>query len=494
MSTQLNAILDQAKATATQQKPAPGKNKDSRQPQTPAESYVPNPDMVMDDVVAAPPFPIDILPERIQRVIRDCEQYMSFPADITASGILAAVALAIGRTHRLYYQGEWRETACMYMAIVAPPGSAKSHPLKFALEPIIQANKRAIKEYAKAQQQLAQDGLASDNLVDRQCLFSDFTIEALTRSIQKNARGIGVYIDELRAWFANFNRYNAGSEQEFWLQNWSGMSMAITRLQKKAWLDWPSISVVGTIQPSMLEEIGKGGRAQNGFAERMLFVFPDNVPVIKLRKRMERSDTGAIMQKNYHPIIQTILDMKLAIQGNADEEAEPWEVVLEASADDLVTDYINALKLRMEGIDNEYLRNVYSKMQTYTLRFCLIINRLEYACQYQSNREFPPNDDYTVTLDQAHRACQLTEYFIKHALKSNSAINSTTPLSKMPRDIVKFYRALPIGQEFTTRDAEDAAVKFNISRATMFRLLSEMDTSKRLFAKVRHGVWERLYV
>lgn len=460
----------------------------------PAQAYVPNPDMEMDDVVSAPSFPLHVFPERMQRVVKDCEEYMSFPPDITAGGIMAAMALAIARTHRLYYQGEWRETACIYMAIVAPPGSAKSHPLKFALEPIISANKKAIKDYSRAMEELAKNGEPTENLQDKQCLFSDFTIEALTRSIQRNPRGISVYIDELRAWFQNFNRYNSGSEQEFWLQNWSGMSMAITRLTKKAWLEWPSISVVGTIQPSMLEDIGKGGRSQNGFAERMLFIFPDNVPVLKLRKRMERSDTSVIMQKNYAPVLQTILDMRLAIQGNSEEEPEPHELFFEASADDYMTDYLNDLKKRMELLDNEYLRNVYSKMQTYSLRFCLILNRMEYACNYHTNKEFPPNDDYTVTVAQAGKAAELTEYFLKHALKANNAINSNTPLAKMPRDLLKFYRALPMGSTFTTRDAEDVAVKYHVSRATMFRLLSETDPQKRIFQKIRHGEWERMYV
>lgn len=487
----LDQIIEKAKAA--QKPPANKKDRNNAAP-IPAEAYVPNPEMRQDDLVTAPEFPLDIYPERIKQVIKDCERFMSFPADITAAGILAAAAFAIGRTHRLYYQGEWRETACLYMAIVAPPGSAKSHPLKFALEPIIQINKKAIKDYAKAQAQLAQDGTVSDNLQDRQCLFSDFTIEALTRSIQKNSRGIGVYIDELRAWFQNFNRYNAGSEQEFWLQNWSGISMGITRMSKKVWLEWPSIPVVGTIQPSMLEDIGKGGRSQNGFAERMLFVFPDNVPVIKLRKRMERSDTGAIMLRNYAPVLQTILDMQMAIPGNMDEDAEPHEVVLESSADDYITDYLNDLKKRMEEIDNEYLRNVYSKMQTYTLRFCLIVNRLEYACAYQTNRDFPPVDDYTVTVEQAYKAAQLTEYFLLHALKANNAINANTPLAKMPRDIVKFYRQLPMGQTFTTREAEDVAVRCNVSRAKLFRLFSETDPAKKIFTKIRHGEWERMYV
>lgn len=463
------------------------------QPQ-PAPAYIPNPNLRDDDLTPAPPFPFQVLPEKMRRVVTDCENYLSFPPDITAAGILAATALAIARTTRLYYQGEWRETACIYLAIVAPPGSAKSHPLKFALNPIIDRNKKAIKDYVKAQAQLAEAGTVSDNLVDKQCLFSDFTIEALTRSIQKNTRGISVYLDELRAWFQNFNRYNSGSEQEFWLTNWSGGDYGVSRMTKKAWLPWPSISVVGTLQPSLLEDIGKGGRNQNGFAERMLYCFPDHVPVLKLKKRIERSDTSYILLKNYAPVINQILDTQMALDGIMDEEAEPHEIRFEPTADDYITNYINDLKTRMEELDNEYLRNVYSKMQTYTLRFCLLLNRLDYACDCQTNADFPPTDQYTVTADQAGRAAQLVEYFLLHALKANSIVNAQTPLAKLPKDEKLFYKALPFGEPFTTSKAESFAIKFRISRAKMFRMLNETDPSKRLFQKVRHGEYERIYV
>lgn len=460
----------------------------------PVHAYVQNKDLREDDNVAVKPFPVEVFPERIQKVIKDCEQFMSFPTDITAASIFAAASLAIARTHQLYYQGEWRETACVYLAIVAPPGSAKSHPLKFALNPIIERNKKAIKDYAKAQDLLAQAGAPiSDDMKDRQCLFSDFTIEALAKSIQRNPRGISVYMDELRAWFQNFNRYNSGSEQEFWLENWSGGSMSISRMNRKAWLNRPSISVVGTIQPGMLEDIGKGGRSANGFSERLLYVYPDYVPVLKVRRRNERSDTSAIMLRNYAPVLQTMLDMNLAIEGNQDEEDLANEVFFEVSADNFITDYINLLKEQMDSFDNEYLRNVYSKMQTYCLRFCLIINRIEYACEYHTNKDFPPQDDLTVTYEQAQKAATLSEYFLLNALKANAVINSQTPLAKMPRDQRNFYKELPMGIVFTTNDAELAAVKHRISRSTMFRMLNETDPTRRVFQKVRHGEYERLY-
>lgn len=460
----------------------------------PAEApapYQPNPDLREDDRIEVPDFPLQVFPERIRRVINDCHQFLSYPRDFTAAGILAATSIAIGRTYKAVYQ--WDETACIYLALVAPPGTAKTHPLLFAMDPIIRANKKAIHEYNQ-QREALESAQSTKAPADRQCLFADFTIEALLRAATLNRRGIAVYMDELRGFFMNFNRYNAGSEQEFWLQNWSGSPYAVTRMGRKYFLEWLAISIVGTIQPSLLDEIGKGGRAHNGFVERILFCFPDNVPVIKLRRRNERSDTRHILLRQYTPIIQHLLAHELAIHGNdSGEEDLANELFFTADADDLLTDFINILKSLMEAIDNEYTRNIYSKMQTYVIRFCIIINRLRQACEYQSNRDFPPDDQKTITAEDVANATILTEYFLRHALKAQNNISGATPVDKLPRDIQKFYRSIPIGQEIITKTLEELAVKFNLSRASLFRLLNESNPEKKLFIKIRHGVYERLY-
>ncbi len=457
--------------------------------------YTPNAELREDDRVKVPDFPLEVFPERIRRVVEDCYTMLSYPRDFTASGILATAAIAIGRTCKAIYQ--WEETGCVYMAIVAPPGTAKSHPLTFALHPVIMANKAAIRDYNRAHKELADSGEADTGaLRDKQCLFGDFTIEALIKSASRNRRGISVYMDELFGFFQNFNRYNAGSEQEFWLSNWSGTPYAVTRMQRKYYLEWPAISILGTIQPSRLEELGKGGRSQNGFTERILFCYPDQVPIIRLRKRMERSDTRHILLKNYTAIINVLLDKQLELVGtDTEEEDKAWDIFFSPEADDYLTDYINALKKDMEEkIENEYTLNVYSKMQTYCIRFALLLNRLDYACACQENTDFPPTDDQTIRLEQIQRAAILSEYFLKHALKAQNAISGATPLDKLPRDQQQYYRSLPIGQEITTAMLEQKAIPYKgISRATLFRLLNEPNPERRIFAKLRHGVYERIY-
>ncbi len=457
----------------------------------PTGSYIPNPELRNEDRIIAPEFPYEVLPDRLVRIIDDCHKYLSYPKDFTACGILAATSIAIARTCKAVYQ--WDETACLYMAIVAPPGTAKTHPLLFCLHPIIQANKNAIRDYNKMLRDLNDAGVITGGVADKQCLFGDFTIESLIKAATTNKRGISVYMDELGGFFKNFNRYNAGSEQEFWLSNWSGSPYSVTRMQRKYFLEWLCINIVGTIQPSLLDELGKGGRSQNGFVERILFCYPDKVNVIKLKRRNQRNDTKHIILKNYIPIIQSLLDKQLAIQGIEDEDDQAHEIAFSPEADDLITDYINELKDKMDAHDNEYLRNVYSKMQTYCIRFALILNRLRFACDSQDNRDFPLSDDQTIKIEDVKKACVLCEYFLAHAMKTHNAISGATPADKLPRDIQKFYQCLPLGQEMNTREIEDIAAEHKLSRRSLFRYLNESNIERRLFAKVRHGVYERLY-
>jgi len=211
---------------------------------------------------------------------------------------------------------------------------------------------------------------------------------------------------------------------------------------------------------------------------------------------MERSDTRHILLKNYTAIINVLLDKQLELVGtDTEEEDKAWDIFFSPEADDYLTDYINALKKDMEErIENEYTLNVYSKMQTYCIRFALLLNRLDYACACQENTDFPPTDDQTIRLEQIQRAAILSEYFLKHALKAQNAISGATPLDKLPRDQQQYYRSLPIGQEITTAMLEQKAIPYKgISRATLFRLLNEPNPERRIFAKLRHGVYERIY-
>jgi hypothetical protein len=230
-------------------------------------------------------FPVEVFPLPIQQVITATNENLNFPIDFIGVSLLYAASVAIGNTHCVEVKKGFRQSAVLYLAIVARAGTAKSPPLSFALQPIVEHDKRTYRQCEQQRQEYEKAVSLSKKEREQQAidepikpvwqkfLLSDFTPEALAEVHKFNKRGIGVYVDELAGWFKNFNRYNKGSEMEFWLSQWSGKPINIDRKTgEPIFIPLPFISVAGTIQKGILNELAKDSRTQNGFIDRILFV------------------------------------------------------------------------------------------------------------------------------------------------------------------------------------------------------------------------------
>jgi hypothetical protein len=230
----------------------------------------------------ANPFPVEVFPLPIQEIIKATNESLNFPIDFIGASMLYAVSVAIGNTHKVEIMKGWSENTVLYLSLVGRPGTNKSHPFSFALKPIEQRDNLKFLKYQKEKQEY--DTIAKLTKKEReeqgynepikpiweQHLVTDFTPEALTDVHKFNKRGIGVYADELASWFKNFNRYNNGSEEQFWLSVWSGKPIRINRkTSEPTYIPLPFISVAGTIQPGVLNELAQN-RTQNGFLDRLL--------------------------------------------------------------------------------------------------------------------------------------------------------------------------------------------------------------------------------
>ncbi len=92
----------------------------------------------------------------------------------------------------------------------------------------------------------------------------------------QNRRGLCLWSDEISARFKNFNRYNNGSEEQFWLSVFSCKPVISDRKNAKSsvFITRPFIPVIGTIQKNILNDLAKDDRSSNGFIDRILFVMP----------------------------------------------------------------------------------------------------------------------------------------------------------------------------------------------------------------------------
>lgn len=440
-----------------------------------------NPSESKETKAAANPFPLEVFPEPIQEIITATNKTLKYPIDFTAAGILFAASIAIGNTFQAQVKKGWTENAVIYLALVGRSGTNKSHPLSFALAPIMEKDDQNFYEYSKEKaffdqllntQASQQQEKQRTKPILKKILVSDTTPEALANIHNFNKRGIGVYADELAGWFKSFNRYHKGSEQEFWLSNWSGKPVIIDRKTSESIrISKPFISVCGTIQTSILDEMAKDNRSQNGFIDRILTVIPDNLK----NETWTDNELDKVYFDNWQAIIENLLFEKLNLSEIG--KPEPQTLIFSPEAKAMLYDWQKRNAEISNRQQNEMIAGLFSKLQIYSIRFSLILQMLYYACGNENKQ--------TIQSKAVKGALKLTEYFKQTAIKVHGLINEGSPLDKLPENKQKFYDALP--DILTTNEAIEQGTKFDISKRSVKRFLNE----KKLFNRLMQGKYEK---
>jgi hypothetical protein len=434
----------------------------------------------------ANPFPVEVFPQAVQDIIQATNQTLNFPVDFIGASMLYAVSVAVGNTHKVEVKRGWLESCVMYLAIVARAGTNKSHPLSFALQPINERDKKTYRQYEQEKQEYDKAVNLSKKEREQQAveepkkpvwqkfLLSDFTPEALAEVHKFNKRGIGVYVDELAGWFKNFNRYNKGSEMEFWLSVWSGKPINIDRKTgEPVFIPLPFISVAGTIQNGLLNELAKDNRNQNGFIDRILFVVPDNVQKTYWNEEELNEEVSA----SWYNIILNLLGLNIIL----DETLTPSPTVLKFApeAKRLLMEWQKANTDQSNGAEHEAISGIYSKLEMYAIRLALILEMLRYACG-EGNRQ-------AIGTESVTGALKLIEYFKNSAVKVYSIISDASPIDMQPQDKQALYEALPA--RFTTEEGLRIAESKGVAERTFKRFIHD----KGLFKHVKWGEYEKQF-
>lgn len=419
-------------------------------------------------------FPIDVFPDLIQKIILSTNSCLNYPIDFIAAAILYAASVAIGNTHQIQVKNGYVQSVVLYIALVGNPGTNKSHPLSFALKAIEDFDNKNFREYLKqkdefsayqalSKKEKSEYGEAPPVPYLKQSLVSDFTPESLIDILSINRRGIGVYVDELASWFKNFNRYNNGSEEQFWLSAWSTKAIRVNRKSSDPhFLKRPFISVIGTMQPGILKELAKN-RTENGFIDRILFVMPENLK----KDYWGEEELSMEIIKDWQKVITNLLFVQPDYNETGD--VEPKIVELSSNAKAIAFDWQRELTDKCNETTDELILRLYSKMEQYMLRFALILQLLKYSCNNGSNLE--------IGADAVNGAIKLTNYFIQNALKAHEIISNTSRLDNLSTDKRQFYEKLPL--TFQTNEAVSTGKALNISERTVKYFLSDQNYFKR---------------
>lgn len=418
-------------------------------------------------------FPYDIFPERIRNFI----SYQSIQHEYLAGAVLAALSTSIGNTAILEAKDGYIIKPVIYLAIIAPPGASKTPALKTAFAPLEDWDAELyaryqlqLQEYNKSLALYEKDKKAYDKPEKPnfpQTLIKDSTIEMVIKILSVNKLGCAVYADELSGFLKRMNQYKAGDEVQKWLELWSGSTVLLQRISREEnKVQDPFCTVVGGIQPGVLESLSKEENEHNGFFHRFLFVYP--VPQDKTGWNAPQAPD--IVKFDFINTFAEVLHHRTR---------DKVKYRLSDEANELYGQWFDYKNIKYNKAANEHVKGIIAKYQDYCLRFALLIQVADDGLNRKTK----------VTVESMEKAIRLTEYFLGNMHKAIKILAPESPVDKLPEHHKTIYNQL--GDHFTTKSAIDIAKHHNVTEAAMKMFLRR--NINKLFNQKASGEYSKLY-
>ncbi len=432
-------------------------------------------------------FPLHVLPERLQKIIKAMVSDLGFPVEYISTSILMASSIAIGNTYKVKVKNGWSEAIMFYMALVGKPGVNKSAPKEVAMSPLMKKDQQSFRDFsiAKAQFDVEMEKKKKDYPAPQKPRFckhltQDFTIEALFSLMMNNSRGLGVVPDELATWFKNFNRYNSGkgSEQELWLIIWSNNQISTDRKNSDPTLiSSPFVTVFGTMQPSVFQELASNGRGANGFIDRILFVYPENL----VKNPWSDSEIDQSVLDEYEFFINQLTE----IDWNHDNgETKPNILTFSDEAKSALYAWQAENTNNCNSEEGERYAGILAKMETYCIRFAGLLQIISDKCNNVQNVQG------IIKIESVKGAIELIKYFIINSKRVYDTI-SGDPLATLDKNKLSLYNLL--NNEFTTNDILRISKEI-IPPIKSNKTINKLLNDNRLFEKISHGNYRKKIV
>jgi hypothetical protein len=370
-----------------------------------------------DDLV----FPIEIFPKSIQSYILECNETLDSSIDYMGCSMLWLISVVIGNSIQIEVKKGWNETATIWLAVVGKAGLGKTPSIHNIIKPLLSANNKEIKNYIKQSEKFeAYDKLSVKDKKDheeihkpikKQFIANDITIEALVELHQENKNSIGVFKDELAGWFKDMNKYREGSDLEFWLSTWSGKAISLNRkTAKSSFVDKPLVSVLGGIQPSVLNAFYTEDNKDNGFMDRMLLSYPDLSIEVWNDKEMNY-ETIQWYNDSLISFYETIKHK--VVEFDEDGDIKPKIAIIpNESKKEWIRVFNEYTSIQNSDDENEYMKSMLPKQKSYLPRFALLINAFNSFFD-----ETQKENALVISKEAILSAEKLSKYFIAMAKK-----------------------------------------------------------------------------
>lgn len=418
-----------------------------------------------------PAFPAHALPPVVREYCELAAAACGVPISLVALPLLANAGAVLGRSASLELKRNWREYGGLWVANIAPPGSAKSAVLEYAKKPVEALQRTASNEYSLAlnEYNAKLDAWTGRKPAERGAkpiepslevyYTTNATTEAMSEVLATSA-GVSVQRDEISGWVKDFNRYakGGGSDREEALQMWSNADVQVIRKGRPVIaVRNPVQSVIGGIQPDILPQLANDADRRDGFVERFLFTYED--VEIAGWTDAEVSDE----------VLASIVEVFGKLRPNRYAEPGDWEdraVRFDPSARRAWVDWVNDNKAAT-GANNGVAAGVSAKMPTQLARIALILHALS------DPEGFADRD---VSLETLTGAMEIIDCLRWHGARALDAIGVATVAHDPLR--WRITQALrPRGDDWTNTSAVHRALGGHVPgddiRATLEALLAD---------------------
>lgn len=364
-------------------------------------------------------FPLEVFPDAIQKLIHSAKNTNGFDKDYFSAGILSVCASAIGNSVHLH-NGSYKSKPILWLSIIGSRGTGKTHPLSFAKNPIEQKDNQTFIEYQSLMQEYEQKEKETRGKRPNYSKFilKDFTPEKLAESLQHNEKGILIFQDELMRWINSFDQYKKGGDQQMYLDLFNGNELTVDRVTKEPIrITQTNVNILGGMQPEIVKQLANNNRGEDGFLDRFLFVYPENLEP----HLFTGVDIPEVHKENYKRLINNLL------------EAPHQTIKTDASNIEIFKQWQH--QKATEYFHDTLERSIQAKMETYVWRLALIIEMMQQAV----------TGSYNISLqnENLEKAIGLVEYFRLNALRVHDKIMTKNPLEDLTALQLDLYKTLP---------------------------------------------------
>ena len=352
----------------------------------------------------------------------DLADVFGVPIEFPAVSLISAFGTAVGKKAKLNTP-KYVNFPQFWIVIVAPSGTGKSEPLKIAYKPIREFDKKQYVDYQNRMivwnAEKANNVEPSSKPKQNRIMCTDVTPESLLSMLAENST-MTLYRDEFAGFIKDIGRYNSSGEVEHWLSCFDNTSFRVDRknVENSIFISDPILSLVGTAQPEVMRKIASGNNMkENGFLQRCLFAFPDEV----LRPYHNDKAPNQRLLEKHDRIINILLNLSETVEFTLSEDANKMYIA-----------FSNEMTDKVNETPHNYLKSLYGKMEIHLLRLALILSIIDTAENDAHKNE--------VSAEAMQYAIDLCKYFILTGEKMYDVSTAQLPTKEQAiRHITALY-------------------------------------------------------